>query len=54
VKTGTIVMKYRVFSRSVNDDHQTINTPSIQDHQQILSLYSKCLLLETHYLSQDR
>jgi len=25
----------------------------IQDHQQIISLYSECLLLETRYLSQD-
>jgi len=31
----------------------TLIQQAIQDHQQIISLYSECLLLETHYLSQD-
>jgi len=29
----------------------TLIQQDIQDHQQIISLYSECLLLETHYLS---
>jgi len=31
----------------------TVIQQAIQDHQQIISLYSVCLLLETHYLGQD-
>ncbi len=31
----------------------TLIQQDIQDHQQIISLYSECLLLETDYKSQD-
>jgi len=30
----------------------TLIQQAIQDHQQITSLYTECLLFETHYLSQ--
>ncbi len=52
VKTGTIDMKYRMFSAAVNiDEHQTINTHSTRQSGSSADHLSKCSLLEKDYLS---
>jgi len=53
VKTGTIVLFSADLLILMILRLSTLIQQDIQDHQQIISLYSECLLLlETHYLSQ--